>query len=162
LLATEPVAPRRPASAGLVVTSRASMPVRRRFRLPTLRAPEVAANLTRMAKDPVTHDAHIADLIYVGLNSRAAALYRTSGKVAWQWKAGKGRGFVAILLDGEHLIASVQGYTYCLDARTGRELWSNQLHGFGLGVPCLASLRGTSLGASLLAQAQADASAQAD
>jgi len=126
-----------------------------------LRTTAATANLTRMVKALATHDLRIADFVYVGLNSRAAALHRTSGEIAWQWKAGKGKGFVVLLLDGEHLIASVQGYTYCLDARTGEELWSNPMAGFGLGVPCLASLRGTSLGASLLAQAQAEADVQA-
>ena len=95
-----------------------------------------------------------ADLVFVGFNSRAAALHRKTGEIAWQWKSPKGAGFVALMLDGEQLIASVHGYTYCLDATTGTQLWMNPMNGFGYGVPCLTSFRGSSLAASLLAQAQ--------
>ena len=101
----------------------------------------------------------VADLVFVGFNSRAAALHRKTGEIAWQWKSPKGSGFVALLLDGERLIASVHGYTYCLDPLTGEQLWTNPMPGFGLGVPCLTSFRGSSLGASLLAQAEADQNA---
>jgi outer membrane protein assembly factor BamB len=41
---------------------------------------------------------------------------------------------VALLLDGDRLIVSVQGYTYCHDALTGQQLWYNPLKGYGLGV----------------------------
>ena len=111
-----------------------------------------------MATDSVSSDVAIADLVFVGFNSRAAALHRETGKVAWKWKAPKGMGFVALMLDGERLMASVYGYTYCLNPLTGKQLWMNPMQGFGFGVPCLTSFRGSSLAASLLAQAQADAS----
>ncbi|MGK0203678.1 MAG: outer membrane protein assembly factor BamB [Planctomycetota bacterium] len=92
----------------------------------------------------------LAELIFVSCNSRAAALSRQTGEIVWSWKAAKGSGFVALLLDGDRLIASVNGYTYCLDAQTGEQLWMNPLTGYGVGVPCLTSVRGTSLGSSVL------------
>ncbi|MHC5066200.1 MAG: outer membrane protein assembly factor BamB family protein [Planctomycetota bacterium] len=101
----------------------------------------------------------VADLVFVAFNSRAAALNRKNGRIVWRWKSPKGSGFVALLLDGERLIASVNGYTYCLDPLTGEQLWTNQMSGFGLGVPCLTSFRGSSLGASVLAQTAADQAA---
>ena len=108
-----------------------------------------------MATDSASSNVAIADLVFVGFNKRAAALHRETGEIAWQWKASKGMGFVALLLDGERLIASVHGYTYCLDPLTGKELWMNAMSGFGLGVPCLVSFRGgSSLAASLLGQAE--------
>jgi outer membrane protein assembly factor BamB len=85
----------------------------------------------------------IAQLVFVGFNSRVVALDRDSGQIVWEWTCPKGRGFVAILLDGDRLIASVQGYTYCLDPLSGEQRWTNPLPGMGLGVPCLASVRGT-------------------
>tara|TARA_R110002096_G_scaffold400674_1_gene597317 strand:- start:2704 stop:3069 length:366 start_codon:yes stop_codon:yes gene_type:complete len=100
----------------------------------------------------------LADLVFVAFNSRAAALNRETGDIVWDWKAGKGSGFVALLLDGDRLMASVSGYTYCLDALTGGELWMNPMTGFGIGVPCLSSVRGTSLGSAVLGQAAADQS----
>lgn len=94
----------------------------------------------------------IPNLVFVGFNRRAAALHRDTGDIVWQCQFPHGTGFVALMLDGENLMASVQGYTYCLDARTGETRWLNKMAGFGFGVACLASLRGTSLGSSLLGQ----------
>ncbi|HEX3869905.1 MAG TPA: PQQ-binding-like beta-propeller repeat protein [Pirellulales bacterium] len=98
----------------------------------------------------------ISRLVFVGFNSRVVALDRETGEVIWTWKTGRGSGFVAVLLDGDRLIASVQGYTYCLDPLTGGQLWYNPLKGMGTGVPCLASVRGTTSPAlyAMLAQQQ--------
>ncbi len=96
----------------------------------------------------------LGDLVFVGVNSRVAALDRYTGELVWSWKAPSGRGFVSLLLDGDRLIASIQGYTYCLEPITGRQVWMNALRGFGLGVACVASLNGTSSSPALLAQAQ--------
>ncbi|MCX7806546.1 MAG: PQQ-binding-like beta-propeller repeat protein [Planctomycetota bacterium] len=90
------------------------------------------------------------DMIFVGFNSRVVALDRQNGDVLWQWKAPKGTGYVAVLLDGDRLVVSVEGYTYCLDPATGDEVWFNPLSGTGTGVPCLASARGGCSGSHLL------------
>ena len=82
-------------------------------------------------------------LLFVAFNSRVAALNRDTGETLWQWKSPKGIGYVTILLDGDRLIVSVGGYTYCLDPLTGQQWWFNPLPGMGTGVPSLASLRGT-------------------
>lgn len=95
-------------------------------------------------------------LVFVGFNSRVVALDRHTGELLWEWKSPKGSGFVAVLLDGDRLIVSVQGYTYCLDPNTGAGLWSNPLSGMGVGIPCLASAHGTTLAWSNLAQIAAD------
>jgi outer membrane protein assembly factor BamB len=103
------------------------------------------------------HDLSVLDLVYVGFNSRVVCLNRDRGEVVWQWKAPTGRGFVSTLLDGDRIIASVQGYTYCLDALTGEQYWANPLKGLGLGVPCITSIHGSSgsaAAAALIAQAQ--------
>lgn len=83
--------------------------------------------------------------IFVGFNSRVAALHRDSGDILWQWKSPKGScPYVSVLLDGDRLVVSVNGYTYCLDAFTGEELWRNYFSGFGLGYPTITSARGSS------------------
>ncbi len=92
----------------------------------------------------------IESTIFVGFNSRVVALDRQNGEVLWQWKAPKGTGYVAVLLDGDRLVVSVEGYTYCLDPATGNEIWFNPLSGTGTGVPCLASARGGCSGSHLL------------
>lgn len=83
------------------------------------------------------------DLVYVGFNKRVVALDRYTGELVWTWTAPQGSGYVALLIDGDRLIASVQGYTYCLDPVFGQEVWRNPLPGQGIGTPCLASVRGT-------------------
>jgi hypothetical protein len=66
-------------------------------------------------------------LIFVGFNSRVVALHRDSGELVWQWKSPKGSGYVTLLLDGDRLIVSVIGYTYCLDPANGNQIWFNEL-----------------------------------
>src|ERR1041384_1305440 len=87
----------------------------------------------------------LEDVIFVGFNSRVAALNRDTGALRWQWKSPKGSGYTTVLLDGDRLIVSVMGYTYCLVPLTGQVLWFNELPGMGMGVPSLASVRGGSI-----------------
>lgn len=114
-----------------------------------------------MAKDAART---IADLVFVGFNKHVVALDRYTGERVWQWDVPKGGGFVALLLDGDRLIASSQGYTYCLDPLFGQEVWGNPLEGLGVGVPSLVSINGTSSGtpmsaAAAIAQQQQQAAA---
>lgn len=102
----------------------------------------------------------IADLVFVSFNKQVIALDRYTGEMAWKWSAPKGSGFVALLIDGDRLIASCQGYTYCLDPLYGQEVWSNPLEGMGVGTPCLASVSGSTLSTSAVAEAEAQAAAQ--
>jgi len=109
-------------------------------------------------------DLSVLDLVYVGFNSRVVALARDNGEIVWQWKSPKGSGFVSTLLDGDRIIASVQGYMYCLDAISGEQYWSNPLTGMGLGVPSLTSIHGSSgsaAAAAIIAQQQQHAAAAA-
>jgi outer membrane protein assembly factor BamB len=85
----------------------------------------------------------VDELVFVGFHSQVVALHRDSGDVVWHWKSPRGSGYVTLLLDGDRLVVSVVGYTYCLDPRTGRQLWFNELAGMGTGVVSLASVRGS-------------------
>lgn len=89
-------------------------------------------------------DRNMADLVFVGFNSRIAALDRYTGEIAWEWKCPKGSGFVSLLLDGDRLIASVNGYMYCLDPLFGQEVWTNHMTGFGMGTTSIVSMNGAS------------------
>ena len=109
-------------------------------------------------------DRSVADLVFVGFNSRIVALDRYTGDVVWDWKSPKGSGFVSLLLDGDRLIASVNGYMYCLDPLYGQFVWENPLKGLGTGVTSLATIRGSSgsaEAAAIIAQQQAAAAAGA-
>jgi outer membrane protein assembly factor BamB len=86
----------------------------------------------------------VDQLIFVGLNGRAAALDRETGAIVWCNKKMR-RGYVTLLLDGDRLIVSSNGYLYCLDPLTGEILWYNPMKGYGLGTPTsLTSVRGAS------------------
>ena len=87
----------------------------------------------------------IQDLVYTGFNSRVVALDRDTGEIVWDWKSPKGSAsHVSVLLDGDRLMVSVNGYTYCLDPLDGRQLWFNPLKGYGLGTASLVSIYGNS------------------
>ena len=51
-------------------------------------------------------------------------------------------GYTTVLLDGDRLIVSTNGYLFCLDPLTGRSIGEQPLKGFGTGVTSLASIRG--------------------
>ena len=108
--------------------------------------------------------ADVKDLVFVGLNSRVAALNQDTGEIAWQWRAptpGSGGYVSLLLLDEDRLIVSVNGYTYCLNPQTGEQRWYNELSGFGTGVTSIATLGKNNLRDMLLAAAAADAAAAA-
>ena len=98
------------------------------------------------------------DLLYVGFNSYVVALNARTGEIAWEWKSSAGHGYVTVLADGDRVFASVEGYTYCLDADTGQERWYNRLSGFGVGVASLATSRGAVSGLSAVASHHARSS----
>jgi outer membrane protein assembly factor BamB len=106
----------------------------------------------------------IRDLIFVGFNSRIAAMDANSGDIIWNWRAPKpaSGGYVTLLLlDENRLIASVNGYTYCLDPTNGEQLWYNELAGFGTGAVSIAAYGKQTSPEVILAAAEAAARAAA-
>jgi outer membrane protein assembly factor BamB len=85
----------------------------------------------------------IDQLIFVGFRGYAMALHRDTGEMVW-CNSEMRSGYVTLLLDGDRLIVSTNGYMYCLDPLTGKILWHNPLSGYGTGVTHLASVRGQS------------------
>ena len=110
---------------------------------------------------PFETDLSVMDLVFVGFNSRVLALHRDTGEIVWNWKSSSGSGFPSVLLDGDRLIVSVNGYTYCLDPVTGEQLWWNPLKGYGVGTASLTSIHGNSgsaAAAAVISQQQASSS----
>lgn len=104
----------------------------------------------------------INDLVFVALNSKVIALDRYDGTIVWEWKSPKAASFLTLLVDGDRLIASANGYIYCLDPIFGQEVWNNPLKGFGVGITSLASVRGqTGSGAAAKRARQARGAAAA-
>lgn len=86
----------------------------------------------------------IDQLVFVGLNGYALALHRDSGDIVWSNNDLR-NGYVTLLLDGDRLIVSTNGYIFCLNPLTGETLWHNPLRGYGSGAPTsLVSVRGQS------------------
>jgi outer membrane protein assembly factor BamB len=100
-----------------------------------------------------TTERTIRDLVFAGFNRRVLALDRYTGEIVWKWKAPEGTGFVTVMLDGDRLIVSVNGYMYCLDPLFGQVVWNNPLKGLGVGVTSLTSVRGSVNGAEAAAAA---------
>ncbi|MFK7818172.1 MAG: hypothetical protein AB8G99_05620 [Planctomycetaceae bacterium] len=103
----------------------------------------------------------VTDLVFLGFNSKVVGLHRETGETLWTWRSPKGRSqMVAVMLDGDILIASVNGYTYGIDPINGATLWQNPLTGLGFGIPSLCSIRansGSAGAAAIIAQQQAAA-----
>jgi outer membrane protein assembly factor BamB len=80
------------------------------------------------------------------------ALARNTGEMVWSKTLDRG-GDVSLLLDGDRLIVSGDGYIYCLVPETGQIAWENPLSGYGRGVASLTSVRGHSSLTTQLQQA---------
>jgi outer membrane protein assembly factor BamB len=106
---------------------------------------------------PETTNRVIADLVYVSFAKHVVALDRYTGETVWTWTAPKGGGYIVVMVDGDRLIVSANGYMYCLDPLFGQLVWSNPLTGMGVGVPCIASVNGNTISSSTVAAAAADA-----
>lgn len=85
----------------------------------------------------------IDQLVFVGLRGYVIALHRDTGEIVWDCSE-LNSGPITLLLDGDRLIASTNGYLYCLDPLSGRVLWNNPLKGYGTGIAHLVSMRGQS------------------
>ena len=75
-------------------------------------------------------------LVIVALNTSVAALLKSSGKMVWQTDLPGivGDRFVTLTADASHVFAYAKGKLHCLDTKTDRVLWTNELKGFGYGI----------------------------
>ena len=80
-------------------------------------------------------------IVYIGFGKNVIAFDRTSGEVYWSWKAPRAgtAGAVALLLERDVLVVSINGYLWGLDPLSGDERWHNPLKGMGTGVPMMVS-----------------------
>lgn len=102
-------------------------------------------------------DEKLRNIVFTGFNSRVVALDQNTGNILWNWVSPKGSGYVSLLLaDPEHLVVSVNGYTYCLDPETGRQRWFNELSGHGTGIASLISVANPNSAQSHTAAAAAE------
>jgi outer membrane protein assembly factor BamB len=103
-------------------------------------------------------------IAYIGFGANVIAFDRSNGEVCWSWKAPrKGTaGAVALLLERDMLVVSINGYLWGLDPMTGDECWHSPLKGKGTGVPMMVSsnhVGGNTAGAAAAAAAAATVAA---
>ena len=103
----------------------------------------------------------IQDVIFIGFAKQIFALDRYDGSIQWEWKAAHGSGFVSLMLDGDRLIVSCNGWTWCLDPLSGTEVWHQPFKGKGTGIPSMVSARSSSSGGAQAAQIAAQQAAAA-
>lgn len=100
------------------------------------------------------------ELVFLSFAMKVHAVNRYDGAIVWTVTLKQGSGFTSLHLDGDRLIASCHGYTWCLDPLTGAEVWFQPFKGMGVGLPSIASVHGSS-GSSAAADAVAAAAAAA-
>ena len=103
----------------------------------------------------------IEDAVFMGFAKQVFAIDRYDGTIQWEWKAKRGSGFVSLMLDGDRLIASCHGWTWCLDPLSGAEVWHQPFKGKGTGIPTMVSTRSDSSGGAQAAQIAAQQAAAA-
>jgi len=69
--------------------------------------------------------------IYIGSNSRVAAVDPRDGRLVWQTDLPVSGTVVTVLEHEGRVFAGCRGHLVALDAASGRILWSNGLEGFG-------------------------------
>lgn len=84
-----------------------------------------------------------SDTLFVGVKGHVVAFNKHDGTQLWktQLRGGftvAGDRFVTVLAESETVYAHTYGELFCLDARTGEQLWSNELAGLGYDVATLA------------------------
>lgn len=83
--------------------------------------------------------------LFIGLGKRVIALEKSTGREVWEWNCPRTYGHaVTMLVEEEQIFVSANGYIFCLNARTGRQMWENPLKGKGLGIASLATTRQSS------------------
>ncbi|MFN0139757.1 MAG: PQQ-binding-like beta-propeller repeat protein [Pyrinomonadaceae bacterium] len=90
-----------------------------------------------------------SDILFIGVKGHVVAFNKHDGTELWGTKlAGgfsvSGDRFVTLLVEGERVFAHTYGRLFCLDAQTGRQLWTNELDGLSYDIAMLAHVGASS------------------
>lgn len=105
------------------------------------------------------------EILYAAMDKNVAAIDAATGAEIWRRKLPKGGGLVNMLIKGDFLYVSSDGYVYCLERFMGEILWRNDMKKLGFGAVMLAmpgaSPTSAPAAAALMAQQAAAAVAAA-
>ena len=84
-----------------------------------------------------------SDTLFIGVKGHVIAFSKRDGKQLWKTPLKGGfqpydASFVTVLAESERLYVHALGNLFCLDAGTGKILWSNNLKGLGYDIATLA------------------------
>jgi len=81
---------------------------------------------------------------FIGVQGHVLAIKKETGEVLWQspLNGGFGNAFVSLATDGTFVFAHSRGKLFCLDARSGGLLWTNELPGLGYGLASICATLG--------------------
>ncbi len=75
------------------------------------------------------------DMLIIGMKGRVLGVNRATGDRVWETHL-KSSGFVNVYVEADRVYASTRGELFCLDPRSGQQLWHNKLKGLGYGMLC--------------------------
>ncbi len=101
------------------------------------------------------------EILYAGTNKTVIAIDAATGAELWRRKLPKGGGLVNILIKGDMLYVSSDGYVYGLERYMGEIVWRNDMKGLWYSPVMLAMVDATSQNPAAFSAAQMQAQAQA-
>ena len=116
------------------------------------------ASRSARARSPAASKSSAPSLLYVGIKGSVVALDRATGSIVWTARLARGSSLVPLVVENGRVLAVSNGEVSCLDARTGKLIWHNELKGYGTGFAMLAGSQDPSVAAAVAA-AMAAASA---
>ena len=80
----------------------------------------------------------VPEILYAAMDKNVAAIDAATGAELWRRKLPKGGGLVNMLIKGDFLYVSSDGYVYCMERFMGEILWRNDMKKLGFGAVMLA------------------------
>jgi outer membrane protein assembly factor BamB len=96
------------------------------------------------------------DVAFIGVQDSVLSFKKETGEVQWKTTLGGGFGnpFVTLATDGVYVFAHSRGKLFCLDAQSGKILWTNELPGLGYGIASICAQAGSSDATASLKEAE--------
>lgn len=82
------------------------------------------------------------DFLVIGIGNHILAIDKSTGEEIWRTQLGQAAPLqISLHIEDEKVFAGYFGRLYCLETRTGKILWKNNLRGLGNGLVAIKSVR---------------------